>query len=107
VQYLVLGPLEVRTDAGELLPVRRGRPRSLLHLLLMHRRIVVPVDVVADRLWEGDLPHDSANGVHQLVSYLRRALGPEGKDRLVTTSVGYRLDAADDEVDAWRFHRLV
>lgn len=73
----------------------------------MHRRIVVPVDVVADRLWEGGLPHDAANGVHQLVSYLRRALGPEGKDRLVTTSVGYRLDAADDEVDAWHFDRLV
>ncbi|MGY1809313.1 AfsR/SARP family transcriptional regulator [Blastococcus sp. SYSU D00669] len=104
---MVLGPLEIRADADVVLPVRRGRPRALVHLLLMHRRVVVPVDVIADRLWDQDLPHDAANGVHQLVSYLRRALGAEGKGRLITTAVGYRLDVADDEVDAWRFDRLL
>jgi predicted ATPase/DNA-binding SARP family transcriptional activator len=103
---MVLGPLEVRADDGEPCPVRRGRPRTLLHLLLLHRRIVLPVDVLADRLWDEELPQDAANGLHQLVSSLRRALGPDGKERLVTTSVGYRLDAADDEVDAWHFDRL-
>ncbi len=107
VRYSILGPLEIRAHSGEARPVRGGRPRALLHLLLVHRRGVVPVDVVADRLWPGDVPLDSANAVHQLVSYLRRALGPDAKDQLVTTSVGYRLDAADDDVDAWRFERLV
>jgi predicted ATPase/DNA-binding SARP family transcriptional activator len=103
---MVLGPLEVLGDSGDACTVRRGRPRTLLHLLLIHRRVVIPVDALAERLWEQDLPHDAANGVHQLVSYLRRALGPGGRDRLVTTSVGYRLDAADEEVDAWIFDRL-
>lgn len=106
MRYRVLGPLEVLGDSGDACTVRRGRPRTLLHLLLIHRRVVVPVDVLAERLWDEDLPHDTANGVHQLVSYLRRALGPGGKDRLVTTSVGYRLDAADEEVDVWVFDRL-
>ncbi len=106
VHYMVLGPLEVRGESGDSRTVRRGRPRALLHLLLIHRRVVVPVDVLADRLWEEHLPHDAANGVHQLISYLRRSLGPAGKRQLVTTSVGYRLDAADDEVDAWNFDRL-
>jgi predicted ATPase/DNA-binding SARP family transcriptional activator len=104
---MVLGPLEVRTDAGEARPVRGGRSRALLHLLVMHQRVVVPVEVVADRLWQGNLPHDGANAVHQLVSYLRRALGPEGKHQLVTSPVGYRLDAADESVDAWLFDTLL
>ncbi len=107
VQYMVLGPLEVRTGAGDARPVRGGRPRVLLHVLLIHRRVVVPVDVLADRLWGDGLPQDYANAVHQLVSYLRRALGPEGRQQLVTSPVGYRLDAPDDSVDAWQFDTLV
>ncbi len=107
VQYKVLGPLEVCTATGEPRPIRRGRPRSLLHLLLMNRRVVVPVDVVADRLWEDELPQDASNAVHQLVSYLRRTLGTEAKRQLVTSPVGYCLRAADEEVDAWQFDRLL
>ena len=106
MEYLVLGPLEVRSGSGAVPAIRRGRPRSLLHLLLMHRRVVLPVDVIADRLWERDVPRDAANAVHQLVSYLRRALGPEGRDHLVTSPVGYQLDVPDDDVDAWRFDQL-
>lgn len=106
MQVLVLGPLEVTVGPSPV-TIRGGRPRSLVHSLLLNRRIVQPVDVLVDRLWERDPPLDAGNAVHQLVSYLRRALGPEGKDLLQTTATGYRLDVPDDAVDAWRMERLV
>lgn len=106
MQFLVLGPLEMRSGSGGL-PVRRGRPRLLLHVLLLNRRVSIPVEVIADRLWGEEVPSDAANAVHQLVSYLRRCLGADGRDLLRTTATGYLLNAADDQVDAWRFEHLV
>ena len=104
VRFWVLGPLEV-TSGESPCHLRRGRPRSLLHLLLLHRRVVLPTEVVADRLWQ-EPPQDAPNAVHQLVSYTRRALRDTG-DILVTAPTGYLLQAEDDAVDAWRFDHLV
>lgn len=106
VQFRVLGPLEVR-EGDALLPVRRGRPRSLVHLLLLNRRVALSPEVVADRLWEDEPPVDAANAVHQLVSYLRRAMGPAGRQLLVTTPTGYALQVADTDVDSRELERLV
>ncbi len=102
--FSILGPLEV-TQRDIHLTVRPGRPRSLLHLLIVNRRVVVPTDVIADRLWPTDPPQDVPNAVHQLLSYVRRALGTEGRELLSTSSSGYLLDAPDDAVDAWLFER--
>ena len=102
--FSILGPLEV-TQGDIHLTVRPGRPRSLLHLLIVNRRVVVPTDVIADRLWPDDLPQDAPNAVHQLLSYVRRALGTEGRELLSTTSSGYQLDVPDSAVDAWLFER--
>ena len=102
MQFRVLGSLEVLDGAGPVV-VRRGRPRSLLHLLLLHRRVVLPVDVIAERLWPAEQPADAGNAVHQLVSYLRRALGEGGRSALVTGPTGYMLDVRDDDIDATVF----
>lgn len=106
MQFLVLGPLEVHTGA-EAVSIRTGRPRTLLHLLLLQRRVALPVELIADRLWGEQVPVDGPNAVHQLVSYLRRSLGPESRGLITTTPSGYRLDVADDDVDAFRFEKLV
>jgi predicted ATPase/DNA-binding SARP family transcriptional activator len=106
VLFKVLGPLEVRTRDSEI-QLRRGRPRSLLHLLLINRRVVLTIDVVADRLWMREEPVDGPNAVHQLISYTRRSLGPEGREVLQTTATGYRLDISDQQVDVWQFEQLV
>ena len=106
MRYHVLGPLEVLDATGAPRPIRRGRPRTLLHLLLVHRRVVVPVETVADRLWGEEQPVNAGNAVHQLVSYLRRVLDADKQD-LVTSAVGYQLDADDDDVDAFRFLGLL
>lgn len=106
MQFKVLGPLEALAEDGAR-PLRRGRPRELLHLLLLNRRVVLPIEFIADQLWEAEAPLDGVNSVHQLVSYLRRALGEEGRTILATTAAGYRLDVADEDVDAWQFEQLV
>lgn len=105
VQFLVLGPLEVRGPDAPV-TVRKGRPRAMLHLLLVNRRVALSPEVLADRLWGEEQPVDGANAVHQIVSYLRRALGTPGRALLATTPTGYCLDAADADVDAWEFERL-
>jgi predicted ATPase/DNA-binding SARP family transcriptional activator len=106
VQFSVLGPLEMRSGQRSL-PIRRGRPRLLVHVLLLNRRVSVPLDVIADKIWGEEAPSDAANAVHQLVSYLRGLMGPGGRDLIVTTPTGYQLDAADDQVDSWQFEALV
>jgi DNA-binding SARP family transcriptional activator len=69
--------------------------------------MVVTLDAVADRLWRDEELIDGANAVHQLVSYLRRSLGPAGRGLLETTAAGYRLNVADQQVDVWQFEQLV
>lgn len=41
------------------------------------------------------------------MSYLRRSLGPTAREVLATTTTGYRLDVADEALDAARLERLV
>ncbi len=106
MDFSVLGPLQV-SAAGRPIPVRRGLPRALTVLLLLRRRATTSAETIVDRLWNGDPPADPANAVHRVVSYLRRALGPEGSSLLVTRAPGYALLADDDAVDAVRFERLV
>ena len=106
VEFSLLGPLEV-SDGGAAIPIRRGLPRSLLIYLLLHRRVPVAGDVLADRLWSGTPPTDAGNAVQRVVSYLRRTLGDPGHQLLATRAAGYALLATDDDVDAVRFERLV
>ena len=106
VEFSVLGPLQVSV-AGRPIPVRRGLPRALTVLLLLRRGLATPGDVIVDRLWGSQPPADSANAVHRVVSYLRRTLGPDGNDVLVTRAPGYALVVDDDAVDAVRFERAV
>ena len=106
VEFSLLGPLEV-SDGGAAIPIRRGLPRSLLIYLLLHRRVPVAGDVLADRLWSGTPPTDAGNAVQRVVSYLRRTLGDPGHQLLATRAAGYALLVTDDDVDAVRFERLV
>ncbi len=106
MDFSVLGPLRV-SARGSVVPIRPGLPRALLVLLLTRPRTPVPVDVVAERLWADRPPADPANAVHRLVSYLRRALGPDGAALLVTRAPGYALETPDLAIDAHRFTELV
>ena len=101
-QFRILGPIEVDAPGGRRVP--RGRPLSLLALLLVYRGAIVSTDQVVDELWEGAGPRHARKAVQVVVSRLRSALG-EGVVRLR----GRRVLAAARRrasLDADRFEEL-
>ena len=99
----MLGELEAVAD-GVPVPIRGAKQRALLLLLLVRARETVQADRLVDELW-GDAPSVSGpNALQALVSKLRRNLGA-GSDVLVTAEGGYRIDVADEAIDAQRVRR--
>lgn len=95
----VLGPLTVDGN-GNL----GRRDRVVLAVLASRPGLQVTPDTLVDALW-GDAPPASATkNLQGCVVRLRRLLGPEG---IATSTYGYSLTLAPDDVDAWRFQRLV
>ena len=109
MEFAILGPLEVRCG-GQIVALRRGRPRALLTSLLLRVGRVVSTDVLIDEVWGGQELTDAVNAVQVQVSYLRRTLGLSSAGdapALRTVAGGYRLDVDADSVDVLRFERLV
>jgi predicted ATPase/DNA-binding SARP family transcriptional activator len=104
VRVGILGPLEVRDDAGTLLPVGGARLRALLIRLAIADGRAVSVERLAEDLWDGQGPADAANAVQALVSRLRGAVG---RNAVEFGPVGYRLTVGQDGVDAHAFEQQV
>ena len=102
----ILGPLEVRDDEGNVLPVAGARLRALLIRLAIAEGRAVSADRLAEDLWDGERPADAANAVQALVSRLRGAVG---RDAVAFGPAGYRLvvSEVDDGVDTRAFEREV
>jgi DNA-binding SARP family transcriptional activator len=104
VQVAMLGPVEVRDDAGVTREVSGTRLRALLILLTLRAGQVVSANSLIDELWGERLPADAANALQALVSRLRRAVGvPEA---IVSRPAGYQLLVDRDNIDVFRFERL-
>ncbi|MFE7517664.1 BTAD domain-containing putative transcriptional regulator, partial [Streptomyces sp. NPDC057540] len=104
MRYFVLGPTLARTPDGTDRPVGGPRVRALLTVLALRAGRTVPVPDLVDEVWHGDEPPaDAPAALQALVGRLRRALG---RDRVVSSEGGYRLDARPEDVDARRFERL-
>ena len=109
MRIAILGPLEVRDEAGQLVQLGGPRLRALLIRLALDPGRAVAADRVAGDLWPGDGPGqagpaDSGNALQALVSRLRHAAGPGIVEH---RAGGYRLAVDPDDVDAARFERLV
>ncbi|MET9857167.1 BTAD domain-containing putative transcriptional regulator, partial [Streptomyces sp. NPDC006450] len=63
----------------------------------------VPAASLIDEVWDGDPPADGPAALQALVGRLRRALGREA---VGSGEGGYRLVAARDDIDLYRFERL-
>ena len=102
IEFRILGPLEVTRDGG---PVVLGGPkqRALLAYLLLRRGEVVSTDRLVDELWGEHPPRTATTSLQNLVSQLRKSLGP---DVLVTRPPGYVLHVDGAELDLARFERL-
>ena len=105
----ILGPLEVRDEAGQLMPLGGPRLRALLIRLALDPGRTVAADRLAGDLWPGDGPGpagpaDSGNALQALVSRLRHAAGPGAVEH---RAGGYRLAVDPGDVDAAQFELLV
>lgn len=103
MEFRVLGPLEIRDDDGNELPLGQGRERALLALLLLHANEVVSLDRIVDDLWGEDAPPTADKIVRNQISQLRRIIDGQ----LVTAGHGYRLDVPPGSVDVESFEALV
>jgi DNA-binding SARP family transcriptional activator len=110
LEFLVLGPLEVRSG-GRPLQLRSARQRALLAVLLLNANEVVSSDRLIDAVWPEKPPGSATNLLQVHVSQLRkllepaRAVGTPGP--LVTRSPGYLLRIEPDQLDSVRFERLL
>jgi WD40 repeat protein/DNA-binding SARP family transcriptional activator len=104
MEFGILGPLEVRSEQGNV-AVAGGKPAAVLAVLLLHPNEPVSVDKLAIALWGEDVPGGASRTVQVHVSRLRKALG--NPEALITTPAGYCLVVKPGELDATRFEELV
>jgi DNA-binding SARP family transcriptional activator/class 3 adenylate cyclase len=110
LEFLILGPLEVRAG-GSAVPLRTAKQRALLAILLLHRGEVVSSHRLIDALWGVEPPETALNTLQVYVSQLRKALAAgssegTGADLLITRSPGYLLQVDAAQLDSARFERL-
>ncbi|WP_219418942.1 BTAD domain-containing putative transcriptional regulator [Pseudonocardia nigra] len=107
MQFGVLGPVAVTTDAGEPVTVPGAKVRALLADLLAHRNQVVSAARLIDDIWGDDAPANAAGALQVRVSQLRKALNdaePGARDLVESRPPGYVLRTG--AVDADRFAEL-
>lgn len=104
MRYAILGTTQAIRDDGSTVPVGGARLRALLTALALRPGRAVPVASLVAQVWDGDPPADAIAALQALVGRLRRALGHaavrSGED-------GYLLVAAKEDIDLYRFERLV
>ncbi|MEU0259401.1 BTAD domain-containing putative transcriptional regulator, partial [Streptomyces sp. NPDC006183] len=105
--YRVLGPCRaLRTDDGTEAVLSGGRLRALLAALAAAGGRAVDPGALIEQVWADADPagdRDRAAALQALVGRLRRALGREA---VASEPGGYRLAAARDDVDLYRFERF-
>ncbi len=102
MEFLILGPLEVRSGSNT---VRFGssKQRALLGVLLLHPSEIVSTARLVDALWGERPPATAEKLVQGYVHALRKQLG-DGV--LETRAPGYRLNVDIGSLDLTEFERL-
>lgn len=101
----LLGPLDVRTDDGRV-SIASAKQRSLLAALALRPGNVVPIDSLADTVWDGSLLPSWKATLRNHVSRLRKVLGAEAGARIEARGDGYILNVAAHDVDVLLFQTL-
>ncbi|WP_026924173.1 winged helix-turn-helix domain-containing protein [Glycomyces arizonensis] len=97
MHFGILGPLAVRNDRDEPVPIPGRKVRALLADLLVHEGRAVSADRLVDDLWGESAPADPAAALHVRVSQRRRALA--------AANPGHVLRGAAETLDALRVRR--
>ncbi|MEE4544224.1 BTAD domain-containing putative transcriptional regulator [Streptomyces sp. V4-01] len=103
MRYAILGTTQALRDDGTPVTLAGGRLRALLTALALRPGRVVGADALIDEVWDGDPPAGGTGALQALVGRLRRAVG---HGAVGSVDGGYRLEAARDDVDLYRFERL-
>ncbi|MYW00533.1 AfsR/SARP family transcriptional regulator [Streptomyces sp. SID3343] len=93
-------PQETGPADAEWRPIVAGRPRALLALLTASLGKVVPVGLILTEVWQGEPPAMRGKAVAQAVLRLRRLLGDDSGEIVLTRPGGYELGPARLESDA-------
>jgi DNA-binding SARP family transcriptional activator/tetratricopeptide (TPR) repeat protein len=106
VIYRLLGELEIGPDAGSL-ELPSGITLTVLAVLLVNANRRMSKAELIRAVWGSDEAREAQ--LHKRVMAVRVALGQVGRrdDVKTHTGFGYELRAAEDEVDALLFRRLV
>ena len=106
MEFLVLGPLEVRGSALPLGPPS-GKQGGLLALLALHANQVLATDRLIHALWGEQPPPSARQALQNHVSAVRKLLADGGGEAVLRTrDPGYVLAVDPERVDAFRFERL-
>ncbi|QQC88993.1 AfsR/SARP family transcriptional regulator [Streptomyces alfalfae] len=104
MRYRLLGSTQALGPDGSPVAVGGPRLRALLTVLALRAGRAVPVAALVDEVWAAEPPADAPGALQALVGRLRRALGA---GVIASVDGGYRLSADPDDVDVFRFERLV
>jgi DNA-binding SARP family transcriptional activator/WD40 repeat protein/energy-coupling factor transporter ATP-binding protein EcfA2 len=96
----MLGPLVVNGEEGRL----GHRDRVVLAALAARAGEVVTSEELADALWGEAVPATWSKVVQGCVVRLRKLLGSRA---IITADGGYRLSVPSDDIDVYRFERLL
>jgi DNA-binding SARP family transcriptional activator len=102
-EVLLLGPVRVRGEAGEVV-IRGARRLALVSLLALEAGERVSGDELIDGIWGDEPPRQARHALHVFVSTLRVGLGSAA---IETHRGGYRLLVDPSRVDALRFRSIV
>ncbi|MET7302505.1 AfsR/SARP family transcriptional regulator [Embleya sp. NPDC005575] len=109
MSFQVLGSTRVLGPDGSALNIGPRRQRELLTLLLLRPGVAVPVDRLAEELWNGRPPPGARSTLHAYLSGLRRVLEPGRRApyRVLTTrDDSYALEVPAGRLDTTRWHAL-
>jgi DNA-binding SARP family transcriptional activator len=100
----LLGPLEVHGSGGEAVLLGGAKQRAVLAVLALRAGEVVSQDFLVDAVWGEQAPRSAVASLQNSISALRKLLGPE---TVLTRPPGYLLAVDREQVDLFRFERLV
>jgi DNA-binding SARP family transcriptional activator len=106
-EFRVLGPIEL-WSAGQQCDLGSARARSVLAILLLTPRTIVPAEALIDRLWDTRPPPKARESLSVYIARLRASLRQAIGDsvRLAGRASGYVLDVDPEAVDLHQFRRL-
>src|SRR5690349_380776 len=104
MEFRILGPTEL-WSGGQRHDLGPARERSVLAILLLTPRTLVPADTLIDRLWDSEPPQKARESLSVYVARLRASLRTAVGDgfSLVGRMSGYVLEVDPELVDVHMF----